>query len=212
MELDPQIEEYIFQHIDPENEILHELTRFTNLNVMHPRMLSGHLQGSILRMLCKMIKPKHILEIGTLTGYSSICLAQGLIEGGQVHTLEKNDEIVEIARTFIERMNLSSKITIHVGNALDLIPSFNQQFDLVYIDGEKSEYPGYYQLVIHKVRQGGFIIADNVLWNGKVLLEENQSDYFTKGIKQFNNIIQSDHRVEKIILPVRDGLMILRKK
>ncbi len=212
MELDKNLEEYILQHIDKEHEVLYELTRLTNLRAVHPRMLSGHLLGSILRMLSTMIQPELILEIGTFTGYSAICLAQGLIEGGHLHTIENNDEIVDIAETFIGRMNLSSKITIHTGNAIDIIPSFSQLFDLVYIDGEKSEYIRYYNLVIPKVRKGGYIIADNILWNGKVLEEEESNDYFTKGIKQFNSYLKKDNSVEKVILPIRDGLMILRKK
>jgi len=209
---DRQIEEYILQHIDPEEEILLELTRVTNLSVVHPRMLTGHLQGSILRMLSGMIKPAQILEIGTFTGYSAICLAGGLIENGHMHTIEINDEIVDIASSFIERMGLSSKITIHIGNALDIIPKFNQLFDLVFIDGEKSEYLQYYKMIIEKVRKGGYIIADNILWDGKVVEEEGSNDYFTKGIKQFNNYLLSDGSVEKVILPIRDGLMIIRKK
>jgi len=210
-ELDRDMEDYILNHIDPEEAILYELNRFTNLKVMHPRMLSGHLQGKILRMLSIMIKPDQILEIGTYTGYSAICLAQGLAEQGHLHTIEVNDEIVEIASSFIERMNLQSKITLHVGNALEIIPTFSQSFDLVFIDGEKSEYLNYYQLVIDKVKPGGYILADNILWSGKVLEQEDANDYFTKGIKEFNNFMKSDHRVEKVILPIRDGLMILRK-
>ncbi len=212
MEIIQDLEDYILQHIDSEDAILHELSRETNLRAVHPRMLSGHLQGSILRMLSKMIRPEQILEIGTFTGYSAICLAQGLAENGHLHTIEINDEITELAEKFILKMHLESKITIHDGNALKIIPKFTQLFDLVYIDGEKSEYTQYYNLVIDKTRNGGFIIIDNIFWNGKVLENESSNDYFTKGIKQFNDFLIKDTRIEKVILPVRDGLMIIRKK
>ena len=212
MEINQDLEEYILENIDPEDEVLYELTRLTNLMAVHPRMLSGHLQGSILRMISKMIQPLQILEIGTFTGYSAICLAQGLADKGHLHTIEINDEITEVAMSFIDRLNLKSKITIHTGNAIEIIPRFTQLFDLIYIDGEKSEYPEYYKLVINKVRQGGYIIIDNILWSGKVLETEESNDHFTKGIKQFTTNLKTDSRVEKVILPVRDGLMLLRKK
>ena len=210
--MEDKMEDYITGHIDPEEPELHELDRLTNLKVMHPRMLSGHLQGKILRMICRMISPMNVLEIGTYTGYGTICLAQGLKEGGHVHSIEINDELADIPSQFIRRMNLENKITLHIGNALDIIPRLDILFDLIFIDGEKSEYLSYYQLVIDKINKGGFILADNILWSGKVLEQEPSNDHFTRGIKQFNDFVKQDDRVEKVILPIRDGLMILRKK
>jgi caffeoyl-CoA O-methyltransferase len=212
-DLDHELEQYILEHIDPEDELLYQLNRYTNLNIIHPRMLSGHLQGKILRMLALMVRPVNILEIGTFTGYSAICLAQGLSEGGKLITIESNDEIAEVAQSYVDKSGLSQTINLLVGDACKIIPTLNGPFDLVFMDAEKSEYLEYYHLFFDKVSVGGFIIADNVIWSGKVIKEnEDSNDYFTKGIKQFNNYIKTDTRVEKVILPVRDGLMILRKK
>jgi caffeoyl-CoA O-methyltransferase len=209
---DREMEQYILDHIDEEGELLAELNRLTHLKMIHPRMISGHLQGKILRMFSLMIRPKRILEIGTFTGYSAICLAQGLSEDGHLHTIENNDEIVDIPIKYFEKFNLSNKITLHVGDAKKIIPNLTESFDLVFIDGEKSEYVNYYHLIFDKVVPGGFIIADNIFWSGKILSDEASNDYFTKGIKMFNDLIKNDIRVEKVILPIRDGLMILRKK
>jgi caffeoyl-CoA O-methyltransferase len=210
-ELDPELEKYILEHIDPEDGLLYDLNRYTNVKVMHPRMLSGHLQGSILRMVSKMVRPRRILEIGTYTGYSAICLAQGMTHDGCLHTIEINDELIEIPLQYFQKAGLSDKIILHTGDAREIVPSMPEIFDLVFLDGEKSEYLDYYHLVFDKVRKGGFILADNVLWSGKILGEEASNDYFTKGIKQFNNFIASDRRVEKVILPIRDGLMVVCK-
>ena len=209
---DREMEQYILDHIDEEGELLTELNRLTHLKMIHPRMISGHLQGKILRMFSLMIRPKRILEIGTFTGYSAICLAQGLSEDGHLHTIEHNDEIVDIPIKYFEKFNLNNKITLHVGDAKKIIPNLTESFDLVFIDGEKSEYVDYYHLIFDKVVPGGFIIADNIFWSGKILSDEASNDYFTKGIKMFNDLIKNDIRVEKVILPIRDGLMILRKK
>jgi len=206
------LEKYILDHIDPEDELLYELNRLTHLKLIHPRMLSGHLQGKILRMISFMIRPQRILEIGTFTGYSAICLAQGMAMDGHLHTIEANDEIVDIPLRFFEKFGLQDRITLHVGDARQIIPELTDLFDLVFLDAEKSEYLDYYKLVIDKVRPGGFLLADNILWSGKVLDEEASNDYSTKGIKKFNDYVASDNRVEKAILPIRDGLMILRKK
>lgn len=209
---DQDLEQYILEHIDKEDEMLLELNRLTHLKMVHPRMLSGHLQGKILRMFSAMVKPDRILEIGTFTGYSAICLAMGMPENGHLHTIEINDEITEIPLKYFEKFNLSNKITLHIGDAKEIIPKLAETFDMVFLDGEKSEYVDYYNLVFEKVKDGGFIIADNVLWDGKILQNEASNDYFTKGIKLFNDFIRDDNRVEKVILPVRDGLMLLRKK
>lgn len=206
-----QLEDYILDLIGPENEVLAELNRFTNLKVMHPRMISGHLQGQILRMICQMVRPQQILELGTYTGYSAICLAQGIEDAGRVHTIEINDELIDISKKYIEKSGVGNKIVQYTGDAKQIIPRINEVFDLVFMDAEKSEYLEYYHLFFDKVKKGGFILADNVLWSGKVLSEERNNDYFTKGIKAFNNFIKEDSRVEKIILPIRDGLMIIRK-
>lgn len=210
-DLDFRLEQYILSIIEPEDDVLQELNRYTHLKILHPRMLSGHLQGQILQMLCFMIKPGKILEIGTYTGYSAICLAKGLNEGGILHTIEINDELGDISTKFITKSGLKDKIQLHIGDAKVIIPTLIDSFDLVFLDGEKSEYLNYYQLVFDKVNTGGYIFADNVLWSGKVVEEERTNDYFTKGIKEFNEFIKTDKRVEKLILPIRDGLMILRK-
>jgi caffeoyl-CoA O-methyltransferase len=212
-DLDHDLEQYILEHIDPEDELLYQLNRYTNLNIIHPRMLSGHLQGKILRMLALMVRPTNILEIGTFTGYSAICLAQGLSGGGKLVTIESNDEIAEVAQSYIDKSGVSQSISLLIGDACKIIPTLTGLFDLVFMDAEKSEYLKYYHLFFDKVSPGGFIIADNVIWSGKVIKDnEDSNDYFTKGIKQFNTYIKTDTRVEKVILPVRDGLMILRKK
>jgi caffeoyl-CoA O-methyltransferase len=211
-EIDRELELYILDHMDQEEELLKELNRYTHLNIIHPRMISGHLQGKILKMFSLMVQPESILELGTFTGYSAICLAQGLKSGGQLITIEANDEIAEIAQSFINRSDVSQSIKLMVGDARVIIPDINRTFDLIFMDAEKSEYLDYYHLVIDKLRTGGFILADNVLWNGKVITEEESNDHFTRGIKQFNDYIKQDPRVEKVIIPVRDGLMILRKK
>jgi len=210
-ELDPQLEKYILEHIDPDDSLLYELNRYTNLKVMHPRMLSGPLQGGILRMFSRMLRARRILEIGTFTGYSAICMAQGMVHDGCLHTIEINDELVEIPLQYFKKAGLSDKIILHVGDACEIIPSIPGFFDLVFLDGEKSEYLDYYHLVFDKVRPGGVILADNVLWSGKVLGKEESNDYFTKGVKEFNDFIANDKRVEKVILPVRDGLMAVFK-
>jgi Predicted O-methyltransferase len=210
-ELNPKLERYILEHIDPEDDLLYELNRFTHLKIMHPRMLSGHLQGKILRMISLMIKPHLVLEIGTYTGYSAICLAQGMSKDGHLHTIEVNDELVDIPQQYFAKFGLTEKITLHVGDAKEIIPTLPYGFDLVFMDGEKSEYLDYYNMVFDKIIPGGFILADNILWSGKVLEKEASNDYFTKGIKRFNNFVKEDKRVEKVILPIRDGLMILRK-
>lgn len=205
------IEEYILNHSDDEDPLLAELNRETNLKILRPRMLSGHLQGKILEMLSKMIRPEKILEIGTYTGYSAICLAKGLTEKGVLHTIEINDELEEIITKYIQKSGLQNQINVHFGNALEIIPALNETFDLVFIDGDKREYLAYYELVLKFVKPGGFILADNVLWSGKVVEMETPDDEYTKGIFDFNDFLKNDKRVEKVILPLRDGLTLIRK-
>lgn len=205
------IEEYILNHSDKEDPILAELNRETNLKILRPRMLSGHLQGKVLEMISKMINPEKILELGTYTGYSAICLAKGLKNKGILHTIEINDELEEIILKYLQKIGVENKIKLHVGDALKIIPEINEQFDLVFIDADKREYLKYYNIVFDYVKPGGFILADNVLWSGKVIELDSPDDEYTKGILEFNEFIKNDDRVEKVILPLRDGLTLIRK-
>lgn len=206
------IEEYILNHSDQEDPILVELNRETNLKILRPRMLSGHLQGKILEMLSKMIQPKKILELGTYTGYSAICLAKGLKENGTLHTIEINDELEDFISKYISKAGLENQIKLHFGDAREIIPEISDMFDLVFIDADKREYLEYYNIVFDYVKPGGYIFADNVLWSGKVIELESPDDEYTKGIFEFNEFIKKDNRVEKVILPLRDGLTLIRKK
>lgn len=210
--IDEKIENYALANSQAESDILKKLNRETYAKVLMPRMLSGHMQGNVLSMFSKMIQPKQILEIGTYTGYSGICLAQGLQENGKLHTIDINDELESMVRSYIEQAGMTNKINFYVGNALSIIPTINETFDLVFIDADKTNYAAYYDLVFDKVKSGGFIIADNVLWSGKVLDDETTMDPDTKAIHEYNKKIHNDSRVENMLLPVRDGLMIARKK
>ncbi|HNQ61983.1 MAG TPA: class I SAM-dependent methyltransferase [Bacteroidia bacterium] len=209
--LDPKIITFSEEFSSPESKVLQDLNRETNAKVLMPRMLSGHLQGRILSMLSHMIQPHKILEIGTYTGYSAICMAEGLAEDGHLYTIDINDELAPLVHQSIVKAEMEKKITTHYGNAIELIPTISGPFDLVFIDADKINYSNYYDLVIDKVKKGGFIIADNVLWSGKVLQEENKMDSDTKALLTFNRKIKTDERVEKVLLPVRDGLFIMRK-
>lgn len=212
MDYSIDIDEYIKKHILPEEAFLKELDRETNLSCIHPRMLSGHIQGKILFMLCKMINPERILELGTYTGYSAISMALALNEGSIIHTIEIRDENEELILKYIEKAGLKDKITCHFGDASDIIPLINEEFDLVFIDADKRDYPLYYKLVFDKVRTGGYIIADNILWDGKVVDEKEVTDPQTAGVIEFNRLVSEDDRVENVILPFRDGMTIIRKK
>jgi len=206
------LEKYIVNHIDEEDKLLQEITRETHIKTMHPRMLSGHIQGKILEMISYMISPKNILEIGTFTGYSAICLSKGLAKNGKLITIEVNDELEKFTLNFFNKSKNKDKIDFIIGDALKIIPKLDIEFDLVFIDGEKSSYVKYYETCFPKVKQGGFILADNTLWSGKVLEKKlKNNDYFTKGIIEFNKHIKSDKRVDKVILPIRDGITVLRK-
>jgi predicted O-methyltransferase YrrM len=210
--INKEIENYALEHSQSESDVLKKLNRETYVKVIQPRMLSGHMQGNLLSMFSKMIKPKQILEIGTYTGYSAICLAQGLQENGKLHTIDINEELEKIVRSFITEAGLEEKINYYIGDAMKIIPTINETFDLVFIDADKKNYAGYFDLVYDKVKSGGYIIADNVLWSGKVLDQKNAMDMDTKIIDAFNKKIHADDRVEHMLLPIRDGLMIVRKK
>ena len=202
---------YIKEYTSPEDRVLAELNRETHVNVLHPRMLSGHIQGKLLEFISIMINPRYILEIGTFTGYSAICLSKGLQNTGHLHTIECNDEIIHIAQNYFKKAGTEDKITIHTGNALTIIPELKHDFDLIFIDADKKNYPKYYNLVFSKLKVGGYILADNVLWGGKVFEKAEPADYDTKGIQEFSNMVKNDNRVENLLLNIRDGLMIIRK-
>ena len=213
MEFIPEdIHKYVEEHSGKESELLAKLDRETHQKVLMPRMLSGHLQGRVLSMISYMLRPKRILEIGTYTGYSAICLAEGLAEDGKLITLDKNEEIEEMVRDYFEEAGLSDKIDYRIGDAMSLIPDIEGPFDLVFIDADKKNYLNYFNLVFEKVRIGGFIVADNVLWSGKVVQTEKKIDSDTQAILDFNRSMEEDDRVENVLLPIRDGLMVVRRK
>lgn len=205
------VEKYILDHTKEEDSLLAELNRETNLKVMYPRMLSGHLQGKFLEMISCMINPKTILEIGTYTGYSAICLAKGLRDDGILHTIEINQELQSFSDKYFDKAGFKYKIQQHIGSALEIIPKMNELFDLVFIDADKENYLNYYKLTFDKIKTGGFILADNALWDGKVTNSPDKHDKETKGIVEFNKFIQQDKRVENMLLPLRDGIMMVQK-
>jgi predicted O-methyltransferase YrrM len=207
--LQPDLQRYAEQHTSPESDLLKRIDRETHARVLMPRMLSGHLQGRLLTMLSHMIKPKSILEIGTYTGYSAICLAEGLAPGGKLVTIDSNEELEDTVRAYIKEAGLEQTIDYRIGNALELVPKLTGPFDLVFIDADKENYQRYYDFVFKLVPLGGYILADNVLWSGKVL--QSKPDKDTRAIQEFNEKVQDDPRVESILLPVRDGIMIARK-
>ena len=206
------LEEYILRHIDDESELLSALNRETHLYHLRPRMISGHLQGRILKMFCRMIRPHRILELGTFTGYSALCLAEGMPEDAELHTIDVDDEIEDFTRSFIERSPWKDRIRFIIGDACEIIPSLEDIYDMVFIDANKRDYMRYYELVFDKVRPGGFILADNTLWDGKVVTDPLSRDAQTVGIERFNDEIADDTRVEKVIIPLRDGLTVIYKK
>lgn len=205
------IEEYIELHTTPEDDVLRKLRRHTNLTTTFPRQLSGPVQGKLLEMLSRMIAPKYILEIGTFTGYSAYCLAKGLQKGGMLHTVEVKDELEEPLLAFFEQAGVSDRIMLHIGDGAQVAKDLDLTFDLAFIDGDKRQYPEYYENVFPKIRVGGYIIIDNVLWYDKVITEPKHNDPYTAGIIALNDIIQNDSRVENVLVPVRDGLMVVRK-
>lgn len=209
--MNSEIEKYILDHSDPEGDYLYRLYRATNIHLLHGRMASGHLQGRVLKMLVRMIRPKNILEIGTFSGYSAICLAEGLEEGGMVYTFEINDEQEDFTRPWIEQSAVADKIRFIIGDAMTEAPKLGVEFDMAFVDGDKRTYMESYEMVLSLLRPGGFILADNTLWDGHVTDPAYDHDHQTVGIRRFNDHIAEDTRVEQVILPLRDGLTIIRK-
>lgn len=209
---DISIDDYIKSYSDEEDPVLYELFRETNKKVLQPRMLSGHIQGKILEMLTRMMQPKNVLEIGTYTGYGTICIAKGLPENGCIDTIEINDELEDFIKYYIQKAGVKDKIRTHTGKAQDIIPRLNKMYDFIFIDGDKREYPEYLNLTKQYLIQGGFILADNVLWNGKVVESSEKKDKHTQGIQEFNKAVKEDPDLENVIFPLRDGLMAIRKK
>lgn len=205
--------DYAEKHTSPEPALLAKLNRDTYANVLTPRMLSGHIQGRVLSMFSKMIKPKAILEIGTYTGYAALCMAEGLTADGILHTIDIDEELETRINKFVSQSPFAHQVKLHIGNALDIIPTLNASFDLVFIDADKENYAAYYDLLIDRLPSGAVLIADNVLWSGKVLdADQALTDNDTKALDSFNKKIQADTRVENVLMPIRDGLMVIRKK
>ena len=206
------VDEYILSHIEPEPEYLYRLWRATNIYMLHGRMASGHLQGRLLKMLVQMIKPRNILEVGTFSGYSALCMAEGLEEGGKVYTFEINDEQEDFTRPWIEQSPVADKIAFIIGDAITEAPKLGVTFDMAFVDGDKRTYVETYEMVLKLLRPSGFILADNTLWDGHVTDPAYDRDHQTQGIRRFNDHIAQDTRVEQVILPLRDGLTLIRKK
>lgn len=209
--MDSTLESYILSHIDPEGDYLYRLYRATNIHTIHGRMASGHLQGRLLKMLVTMIRPRNILEVGTFSGYSAICMAEGLEEGGMVWTFEINDEQEDFTRPWIEGSPVADRIKFFIGDAITMAPRLGVVFDMAFVDGDKRTYVETYEMVMSVLRRGGYIIADNTLWDGHVTDHAYDRDSQTAGIRRFNDHVAADPRVEKVILPLRDGLTIIRK-
>lgn len=206
------LDDYILKHIDAEGEYLHRLYRATQLHLLYPRMASGHLQGRLLKMLVQMIRPQRILELGTYSGYSGLCMAEGMPADAQLYTIEINDEQEDFTRPWLENSPWGGRIHFLIGNALELVPQLDEQWDLVFMDADKRCYVDYYNLLLPRLRPGGYILADNTLWDGHVVDPAYNRDAQTLGIRAFNDLVAADERVEKVILPLRDGLSLIRKK
>jgi len=209
--MNEQIEFYCEMHSSKESDLLYRLNRETHLKILNPRMLAGHLQGGFLSMISKMLKPCNILEIGTFTGYSALCLAEGLQPNGELHTIEIDEELEEMITKYFNLSQHKENLHLHIGNALEVIPKLNKPWDLVFIDAEKTEYLHYYEMVLPQVKNGGFLLIDNVLWNGKVTEPIAENDRDTQAIVEFNRYIQHDARVKSLFLPLRDGLLLIEK-
>ncbi|MDE0472458.1 MAG: O-methyltransferase [Ekhidna sp.] len=211
MEFLPEhLQRYVEDHSDPESDLLQRINRETHLYVLKPRMLSGHLQGRVLSMLSQMTRPRQILEIGTYTGYATLCLAEGLAEGGKIITIDNNEGLSHRTKAYFGESNFRDRIEMKVGNAMEIIPQLDTPWDLVFIDADKENYLNYFNLVIDQVNSGGFLIADNVLWSGKVS-DTSENDDTTESIRDFNQKVNADSRVQNVLFPVRDGLMVIRK-
>ena len=210
--LPEKIDDYSVSHSQKEPQILQELTRETWQKVVNPRMLSGAFQGRVLSMISKLIQPKNILEIGTYTGYSAICIAEGLQEHSSIDTIDKNEELADLQNKYFKKSGYRNKITQHVGLALEIIPTIDKKFDLVFIDADKSNYSNYFHLIIDKMNKGGVILSDNVLWSGKVVEKLDPKDQDTKALLEYNKLLNTDKRIETVLLPIRDGLTISRVK
>lgn len=209
---DPTLQQYIESHCSPENDLLQALNRETHLKILMPQMLSGPLQGNVLSMFVHMLRPSNILEIGTFTGYAAIWMAQALPQEGKLYTIDINEELEDMVRKYLQKAGLEEKVDYRLGNASEIIPTLDITFDLVFIDADKVNYKRYYDLIFEKVRKNGFIIADNVLWGGKVVSEdEEKKSKHTQAILEFNEYVHNDPRVENVLLPIRDGLMVARK-
>jgi len=204
------LENYINDHSEGEPELLEQLTRETHLKVIQPRMITGHFQGRFLSMLSKLIRPMHILEIGTYTGYSAICLAEGLPKNGQLHTIDVNEELNELQRKYFDKSDFGNQIIQHTGDALEIIPNLDVEFDLVFIDAEKKSYDAFFEAVIRKTKPGSIILSDNVLWSGKVVEPLKPKDMATKALLEYNKKLKEDERVETVLLPIRDGITLCR--
>lgn len=208
--LSESLEQYITDHSQAEPELLQKLSRETHLKVVQPRMITGHYQGRVLSLFSKMINPRHILEIGTYTGYSALCLAEGLRENGSLHTIDINEELHDMQRRYFDQSPFGDNIVQHTGNAIEIIPQIELIFDLVFIDAEKTEYPNYLELVLQKTRTGSIILSDNVLWSGKVAEKAAENDKATKKLQEYNLMLKEHPKLETVILPVRDGLSFSR--
>ena len=205
------LDDYVVAHSESEPELLQQLTRETYQKILQPIMLSGPYQGRVLSMISKLINPKSILEIGTFTGYSTLCLAEGLHKDGEIHTIDVNEELVDFQRKYFDKSEYGSQIFQHIGNAIDIIPTLNKTFDLIFIDADKPNYVNYFQLIINKLNSGGIILSDNVLWHGKVIEPLQPEDLSTQAIMEYNTLLKEDSRIESVLLPIRDGLTISRK-
>lgn len=210
--LSDKLDDYIVKHSEDEPELLQQLNRETYQKIIQPRMLSGHYQGRLLSMISKLISPKYILEIGTYTGYSALCLAEGMQSDGELHTIDKNEELADFQRKYFDASGYGEGIHQHIGDALEIIPKIDKTFDLVFIDADKENYVNYFHLIIDKLKTGGIILSDNVLWSGKVIEPLDEKDVSTKGILEYNQLLKTDERIETVMLPIRDGLTISRKK
>jgi len=210
--LPENIDQYVVNHSQKEPDLLQELSKETWQKILNPRMLSGAFQGRVLSMIAKLIQPKNVLEIGTYTGYSALCIAEGLVEKGTIDTIDKNEELEDLQSKYFQKSGFRNQIKQHVGNALEIIPTIDKKFDLVFIDADKSNYSNYFHLVIDKMNTGGIILSDNVLWSGKIVEKLDPKDKDTKALLEYNTLLNTDDRIETVLLPIRDGLTISRVK